>query len=188
MSRPERFLAHLHGVSGGREPRLLAVESTKPGVADVTVVVYDHVPEPGMTTGITYGLSMVDHPLWTVARPELTLTVATMDDAWMLALGEVAERLRGECPFVYGSTVGLANDGVSPIDPESGITGFAVFAPSVLEREDYDSIELAPDDRISIVGLYPIHESERRFIVDHGLEEFWRLGWDPYDVTRAAMV
>jgi hypothetical protein len=68
------------------------------------------------------------------------------------------------------------------------MTAFVVFLPAVLDREDYDAIELGLDDIVNIVGIYPIHESERRFIVDHGLEEFWRLGWNPYDVSRAAMV
>jgi suppressor of fused protein SUFU len=183
-SRGERFLAHLNAVAGGREPRLIPIPSTRDGVADVTVIVYDHVPEPGMTTGITYGLSIVEHPLWTKTRPELCLTVATMDDLWMYVLGELAERLRGECPFVYGSTVDIGQ----PLNPESEMTGFVVFVPGVLDQNDYDAIEVGERDRINIVGVYPIHPSERRFIVDHGLEGFWRLGWDPYDVSRAAMV
>lgn len=183
-SRGQSFMSHLGGIAGGLEPRLLPVSSTKDGVADVTVVVYDHVPEPGMTTGITYGLSLVDHPLWTGTRPELCLTVATMDDVWMYVLGELAERLRGDCPFVYGSTVDIGE----PINPETEMTAFVVFLPAVLDRDDYDAIELGADDMVNIVGIYPIHESERRFIVDHGLEEFWRLGWNPYDVSRAAMV
>jgi len=182
--RADNFLAHLDGVSGGREPRFLPVQSTKPGIANLTVMVYDHVPEPGMTTGITYGLSIVDHPLWRLARPELCLTVATMDDVWMYAAGEVAERLRGECPFVYGSTVDVGE----PFTPETDMRTFLVFAPSVLDRADYESVELGEDDHVSIVGIYPIHESERRFIVDHGLEDFWILGWDMYDVARGAIV
>jgi Suppressor of fused protein (SUFU) len=184
MSRAQRFLDHLDAVSGGREPRFIPIESTKPGVANVTVVVYDHVPEPGMTTGITYGLSIVDHPRWTRSRPELSLTVATMDDAWMYVLGEIAERLRGDCPFVYGSTVDVGGS----VDPETGLSSFVVFAPSVLNRADYERVELGLNDLVSIVGIYPIHESERRFIIDHGLEEFWRLDWDMYDVSRGPVV
>jgi hypothetical protein len=183
-SRDENFLAHLAGIAGGLTPRVLPVGSTKPGVADVTVIVYDDVPEPGMTTGITYGLSIVDHPVWTQTRPELCLTVATADAVWMQVLGELVERLRGDCPFVYGSTVDVGQ----PISPDTEMTAFVVFRPAVLDRADYDAIEVGDGDRVNIVGIYPIHESERTFIVDHGLEEFWRLGWDPYDVSRSAMV
>lgn len=183
-SRDGRFLDHLSGIAGGLTPRVLPVASTRPGVADVTVTVFDHVPEPGMTTGITYGLSIVDHPVWTQTRPELCLTVATRDDGWMRVLGELAERLRGDCPFVYGSTLDVGR----PITAETEMTAFVVFVPAVLDRADYDGIEVGPDDRVNIVGVYPVHDSERKFIVDHGLEEFWRLGWDPYDVSRSAMV
>ena len=137
-----------------------------------------------MTTGITYGLSLVDHPMWTEARVELCLTVATMDDVWMYALGEIAERLRGHSPFVYGSTVDVG----ASIDPEAGLSAFVCFAPSVLDPADYEAVELAERDVVTIVGLYPIHESERRFIDGHGLEEFWRLGWDMHDVHRGAVV
>jgi len=183
-NRADAFLDHLDGISGRREARLLPIPSTRDGVGGVTVIVYDHVPEPGMSTGITYGLSLVDHPLWQRTRPELCLTVATIDDMWMLAVGELAERLRGQYAFAYGSTVDIGQT----ITGESDMTGFAVFAPAVLRPADAVDIEVGPDDRVTIVGVYPIHESERRFIADHGPEEFWNLGWDPFDVTRGAMV
>jgi hypothetical protein len=99
-------------------------------------------------------------------------------------LGEIAERLRGDCPFVYGSTVDVG----ASVDPETGLSSFVVFAPSVLNRADYERVELGLNDLVSIVGIYPIHESERRFIIDHGLEEFWRLDWDMYDVSRGPVV
>jgi suppressor of fused protein SUFU len=184
MSRAEAFLTHLDGVSGGSEPSLLRVESSRPDAGPVYVISFDDVPEPGMLTGITYGVSMVDHPLWQASRPELCLTVKSTDEAWMWALGGIAEKLRGECPFALGSTVDVG----APICGDTDMTSLVVFAPLVLDREDYVDIEVGDDDRITIVGVYPIHASERRFIVDHGFEEFWRLGWDAFDVTRAAVV
>jgi Suppressor of fused protein (SUFU) len=184
FGRAQAFLTHLSTVSGGREPRLLKVDSTRPEIDPVFVVTFDDVPEPGMTTGITYGVSLVDHPLWQGARPELCLTVQSTDDAWMWALGEIAEKLRGDCPFVFGSTVEIG----APITGDTEMTSLVVFAPAVLDRDDYEGIEVGEDDKITIVGIFPIHDSERRFIVDHGLEEFWQLGWDMVDVTRASMV
>jgi hypothetical protein len=184
LTRAEAFLTHLNGVSGGREPRLLKVESTRPDAEDVYVITFDDVPEPGMTTGITYGVSVVDHAFWQGARPELCLTVHSDDDAWMWALGQIGEKLRGECPFAFGSTVDIGG----PIAGGTDMTSLVVFAPAVLDREDYVDIEVGDSDRITIVGVYPIHAAERRFIVDHGLEQFWQLGWDAYDVTRACMV
>jgi hypothetical protein len=46
---------------------------------------------------------------------------------------------------------------------------------------DIDVGEALP---INIQGLYPIHEEERQWIWANGLEAFWRLDWDPYDVAR----
>jgi len=184
LSRAEAFLTHLSAVSGGREPRLLMVDSTRPELEPVYVVTFDDVPEPGLTTGITYGVSLVDHQLWQGARPELCLTVQSTDDAWMWALGQIGERLRGDCPFVFGSTVDIG----TPITGDTEMTSLVVFAPAVLDRGDYERIEVGDDDTITIVGVFPIHASERLFIVDHGLDEFWQLGWDMVDVTRASMV
>lgn len=183
-TRADLFLAHLNAVAGGRQPRVIPIASTKPGLPDVGVAVYNQVPEPGMTTGITYGLSIVDHELWTSTRPELCLTIATMDDVWMYTLGELAERLRGDCPFVFGSTI----DTGGPINPECEMTAFVVCPPAVFDPKDYEHVEVGDGRGINIVGVYPIHPSERRFIDGHGLAEFWQLGWDLFDVTRASIV
>ena len=67
-SRVERYLAHLDRVSGGIEPRFTRVASTRPGLRGVTVISYDGVPEPGMLTAITYGVSLAEHPEWRAAQ------------------------------------------------------------------------------------------------------------------------
>ncbi len=59
-----------------------------------------------------------------------------------------------------------------------------VFAPAVMDRDDYLGIHVGDGDHINIAGVYPIHESERAYITSHGLEAFWKLDWDPYDVHR----
>jgi len=40
---------------------------------------------------------------------------------------------------------------------------FLVFAPAVLDRED-TRVEVGEDHPVNIVGLYPIHRSERDFV------------------------
>ena len=55
----------------------------------------------------------------------------------------------------------------------------------MLGREDYVGIDVGDELPVSIQGVYPIHQSERAFIHEHGLEAFWNRDWDPYDVTRA---
>jgi hypothetical protein len=64
---------------------------------------------------------------------------------------------------------------------------FLVFAPAVLDREDA-RVEVGTDHPVNIVGLYPLHRSEREFVTQHGLDSFWNLNWDPYDVTRQPAV
>ncbi|MFE2972939.1 hypothetical protein ACFXKC_57455 [Streptomyces sp. NPDC059340] len=77
--------------------------------------------------------------------------------------------------------------------PESEMTAFCVFAPIVLDRDDYLGIgvgvpEHEGHDVINIQGMYPIHEIERQFINEHGLEAFWKSAWEPTDVLRRPAV
>ncbi|MFE1774228.1 suppressor of fused domain protein [Streptomyces sp. NPDC059008] len=184
-SRVEKYLAHLDHLSGGVEPLFFPVESTKPGLPGVTTVVYQGMPED-LLTALTYGLSLAEHPEWRDGTPELCLSVRSTETAWAHAAGFLAEGLRGSCPFSYGNIIDFGE----PVAAESDMTAFCVFAPSVLDREDYVGIDVGPrghegHDTINIQGLYPIHEAERQFVTEHGLEAFWRLEWDPYDVRRA---
>jgi hypothetical protein len=179
-TRIERYLAHLDRLGGGVEPRFFPVESTHPGLSRVTVIVYDDLPEPGMITGITYGVSLANHPEWRFGKPELCISVQSSDLNWPLALGHIGETQRGDNPFHFGDTINFGEK----ITPESDMTAFVIFAPAVLDRSDYTGIDVGETLPINIAGLYPIHDAERRHIHEHGLEAFWTLGWDPYDVKR----
>ena len=183
-TRVEQFLSHLDYISGGIEPRYIPVETSQSGLPGVTVVVYDDVPEPEMLTGITYGVSLVDHPHWRLGKPELSMTVRSNDLRWLFALGRIGEAQRGDNPFHYGDTINFGER----ITPDSEMTAFAIFAPAVLDRDDYTGISVGDALPVNICGLYPIHDAERRYIHDHGLEAFWKLDWDPYDVGRPSAV
>jgi hypothetical protein len=183
-SRAERYLAHLDRLSGGLEPRFHQIPSTHPGQKAVTVVVYRDLPENGFITGLTYGLSLAEHPEWRVGKPELMISVRSADISWALAIGTFAEEWRGEQPFIYGSTM---NHG-EPVCAESQMSAFVVFAPAVLDKTDYLDIDVGDEKRINISGCYPIYESERKFIHQNGLEAFWKLDWDPFDVQRPPAV
>lgn len=183
MSTPvERYLAHLDEISGGLEAQFHRPEPTESDLPSVTSVIYRDVPEPGHITGMTYGLSLVEHPDWELSKPELCISVASTDIAWPLAAGYMAETLRGECPFNYGNVIEFGE-----ISPESEMTAFVVFAPLIMEPEDYADIDVGAT-KISIAGVYPIHASEGAYIEENGIEEFWQLEWDPYDVSRPPAV
>lgn len=179
-TRVERFLAHLDQLSGGIEPRFLPVPSTHDGLKDLTVIEYVNLPEPGFLTAITYGLSLATQPEWRLGKPELILSVRSHDEMWARAMGYIAEQMRLTCRFSYGDTIGF---GARP-SQESEMTAFVVFAPAAIDRPNALGIEVGDDLPINLTGFYPIHQSEREFITANGLEAFWKLHWDMYDVTR----
>ena len=170
-SRVERYLAHLDRLSGGIEPRFNPIDSTHDGLKAVVVISYDDVPEAGMLTAFTYGLSLAEHPLWRLGKPELAISVNSLDPDWGLAVGFMAERLRGDCPFSYGNTINFGERVVQ----ESALDAFVVFAPAVLARQDFLGIDVGDALHVSIAGMYPVHQSERAFIERAGLEAFWKL-------------
>jgi hypothetical protein len=182
-SRAERYLAHLDALTCGAAPRLQPIESSKPGLGDVIAFVYADHPEPRYLTGATYGLSLADHPDWHGVKTELWISVRSEDPTWVLAVALLAERLRGSCPFVYGDTIDFGER----ISAESKMTAFAVCAPANLDANQYTLIDVggAP---ISIAGCYPIHDVERKYIREYGIDAFWQRDWDLYDVMRPPAV
>lgn len=74
------------------------------------------------------------------------------------------------------------------ISMESDMTAFVVGPPIVIEADDRRIDVGGPGheghDIVHLVGMYPIHEAERQYIRDHGLQSFWNLDWDFYDVSR----
>ncbi len=182
-TRVERFLAHLDDFSGGVEPKFWPIESTAPGHHGVTAIGYRNMPEDGLLLGFTYGLSLTRQEAWSHGRPELSISVKSEDPAWVLAIAYLAEQLRHDCPFSYGDTINFGES----ISPESRLDGFVVFAPLALDREQAH-VDVGDDLPVVVVGMYPTYAVEREFIAEHGLEAFWKLDWDPYDVTRPPAV
>ena len=179
-SPAERYLEHLHAIFHV-EPTFHEMEKLDPDLPAVTALVYEDVPEPGFVTGITYGLSLVDHPEWNLGRTELCITVESGEAAWALVAAFVANNMRGDCPFTYGSTINFHNQ----IHPESEMSAFFVFAPSILKNEQYANIEVGTDYKVNIAGLYPIYEEEIGAIAAMGLKDFWHDdNFDPFDFRR----
>ena len=186
-SRVENYLAHFDRLSEGVEPTFWPVESTKPGLKGVTVIAYKQLPDDHLTA-VTYGLSLATHPEWVNGSAELCISVRSEDDRWAWAIGHLAETLRGDCPFVYGNTIGFGEQ----VSRESQMSAFVVYAPSVLDPE-YCAIDVSiagheGHDIVHLMGMYPIHEVERQWIKENSLKAFWQLGWDPYDTKRPPVV
>src|SRR6478736_7258279 len=99
-TRVERYLEHLDRLSGGVEPEFFPIGSHDSG-PNVTSIVYHNVPEPGLLTSLTYGLSLADHEEWRLGRPELCISMRSDDTTWGLAVAHLASTLAGNCPFCY---------------------------------------------------------------------------------------
>ena len=175
----ERYLAHLDNIFQV-EPEFFPLEPPEPGMPKVTAIVYRDVPETGSITGLTWGVSRVPHPDWRFGRPELIISVDSADLAWPLAIADLANSLRGKCPFSYGDVINFGE----AVSEESDMSAFFIFAPSILERSDFLDIDVG-DYKVSLAGLYPIYDAERAVISQIGLEAFWvHPSFDMYNVTR----
>jgi hypothetical protein len=180
MSLVERYLHHLDNIFQ-QEPKYFNNDSLIDGVSGVTSIVYRDIPEKGYTTGLTYGLSLVDHLEWKLRRPELCISVESSKIGWGQVAGFLANRLRGDCPFCYGQTINFHEQ----ISDDSEMDAFFIFAPNTLGKDNYSNIDIGADYKINIVGLYPMYSSELEVYHQIGLKAFWHHpNFDNYSVRR----
>ena len=139
-TRVERYLGHLDRLSGRVEPEFFPIGSHGSG-PNVTSIVYRDLPEPGVLTSLTYGLSLANHGEWTLGRPELCIRMKSYDATWGLAIAHLASTLAGNCPFCYGDTINFGE----PITDQTRLSGFVVFAPVVLDQADFLNVLGEPE-------------------------------------------
>lgn len=176
----ERYLQHLDTVFQ-QEPIFHNGGKGKNKMDNVSVMIYKDVPEEGFITGITYGLSLFEHPQWKFGRPELCISVESTDENWARVAGFIANQLGGDCPFSYGQAINFGQQ----VAEESEMDAFFVFAPSTLDKEDCLDIEVGADYKINIVGLYPMYSDELKAFGEMGLEQFWHHpNFNNYAVNR----
>jgi hypothetical protein len=180
MTPVEKYLNHLDNIFEA-EPLFYKNDSTQPGIAGVTSIVYKDLPDEGLITSFTYGLSTVKHKDWKLGRGELCLSVESKELAWGQITGFLANRLRGDCPFSYGQTINFGE----PIASDSEMSAFLIFAPAVLQKDQYLNVDIGTDYKVSIAGLYPIYKEEIEVYNKIGLEKFWKHpDFDPFNVNR----
>jgi Suppressor of fused protein (SUFU) len=167
------FLGELTGMDGERY--LITEESERPPVWSFA---YEGFVEEGNLTAFTYGLSSVEHPKWKQGKPELVISVDSVDKAWAFAAGFLVKRLRGQHSFTYGSLIRFGQR----VTADSPMTAFLVFAPGVLD-EGERQLKLV-DRSINFAQLYPIYEEEIGVIERVGIDRWFSGGYDPYSVTR----
>lgn len=180
MTPIEKYLEHLDKIFQV-EPEFIKEKSLDDKFPGVTNIVYKDIPEKGMTTAITYGLSIIKHEDWKFGRPELCISVESTDSSWGQVGGYLANQLRGKFPFCYGQTINFREQ----ISNDSEMDAFLLFAPSILDKDDYLNIDIGLDYKINIAGLYPIYSSEFLKVEELGFEEFWKHpNFDLYNVKR----
>ena len=181
--RLSKFLDHLDAIFQ-TEPEFFPFESKIEAAPNLACMVYRDIPEADHVTGVTYGLSEVAHPRWQSGRPELILSVQSKDIAWPLAVAELANQLRGRCPFGYGDVIDFGKN----ICAESQMSAFLVFTPAILAPDAALGIEVGAEQPVNLAGMYPIYDSERAVLAELGLERFWKHPkLDRYDVRRSAV-
>ncbi|KFF02249.1 suppressor of fused domain protein [Chryseobacterium luteum] len=167
-----------------QDPEIFAFDSAIKTCAPVASFNYENVPEKDYITSITFGVSEFNNPEWTEGRPELMLTVQSTDMNWGKALAFIGAELIEEYNFEYGEVIHFGDQ----ISKDSKMTSFFVFAPSILESDDYENIKIE-DRNINLVALYPIYKEEEETIEAVGLEEFMNHpSYDMYSVTRAPII
>jgi suppressor of fused protein SUFU len=181
--RLAKFLEHLDLIFQ-TEPEFFPFESKSPGLPNLACMVYRNIPEANHLTGVTYGLSEVAHPCWRAARPELMISVQSTDIAWPLAVAELANELRGTCPFGLGDVIDYAEQ----VSEESEMSAFLLFTPAILAPAAALGIDVGGEQPLNLAGMYPIYDSERAALTELGLERFLKHpNFDRYDVRRPAV-
>jgi hypothetical protein len=176
-SNAELFIEHLRSVFG--EEAAIHKADVPDGGPPVSVFVYKNIPEKGMITGVTYGLSLHPLPAWKFSRPEMLVAVQSLDLGWPCSAATFVALFRGKKLFQYGDV--FTTDG--PLAEDSKMDGFLVFAQSILS-DKYVAVKLN-DYKIHFSQFYPIYKEELAVYENIGLEAFWKhKGFDMYDVTR----
>lgn len=96
----EMFLDYVNNVFG--EEDIILQHKAADGGPEVSVFVYKNLPEPGMITGVTYGLSICPYRDWKFGRPELIVLMKSLNTAWPFAAAYFAAEFRGKNRLSYG--------------------------------------------------------------------------------------
>jgi hypothetical protein len=175
-SAEESYLEYLDSFTSEKgEFRKISDEGVTP---PVYVIIYRDVPEPGMLSAFTLGLSSVEYHEWKIARPELAISVQSQELAWALAIGYTAYKARGKYGFHVGETINFK----AKIAQDSEMTAFFIFNPTVLTQKEA-TLEL-PERTITILQLYPIYTGEMEWIRNKGFGNFLAQNIDFSDVKR----
>ena len=184
IQKSELFVQYLID-SLGDYSSIIGIETRDQAMGMVLGVTYRDYPEPGLTTGITYGLSAASHPEWKDYKPELCITVESINDDWVSAVSRLVEWNRSNHSFMPGSLFHYGN----VIASDTQMDSFLVFNAGIGEAAHIGPtfappIQLA-DETIRIFQVYPLYHDEVEMIRKVGIRKFTGLReYAPYNVQR----
>lgn len=175
----EWFVQHLIDTLG-EYSSLVGIETAHPDWGLVLGIVYQHFPEPGLTTGFTYGLSAALHPEWQTTRPELCLTVESLDADWIVALVQLVEWHRANHPFTPGSLFHFGK----ALSPDSLMDSLLIFderglgleapPPPVGPSQLFEPLP-SPSGPLQLYRALPLYHDEVGLIKKVGIRKFTGL-------------
>lgn len=175
----EKYLSHLYKIFKV-EPKYFKY-SDGDDFPPLHLLTYEDIPELGMMTGISSGMSMVEPVDKCNIRKELLISVFSSDPSWALAMADIAYQHRRTWRFEPGDVV--RHNG--KVSEESEMTSFLIWHQGVI-REDHEII-CHGEWHTKIMGLFPIHDDERELIAKHGPDWLFELVDDPCDVKRKSV-
>lgn len=175
----EKYFNHLYKIFK-TEPKYFKF-SDDDDFPPLHLLTYEYIPELGMITGITSGMSLVEPLGKGKLRKELLISVSSSDPSWALAMADIAYQHRETWRFEPGDVVRHHGK----VSGESEMTSFLIWHQGVI-REDHETI-CFKEWHTRIMGLFPIHDDERELIAKHGPEWLFELVDDPCDVTRKSV-
>jgi hypothetical protein len=184
IQKSELFVQNLIDTLGDYSS-IIGIETQEPALGMVLGVTYRDYPKPGLTTGITYGLSAASHPEWKGYRPELCLTVESVEDDWVSAVARLVEWNRSHHSFMPGSLFHYGK----VIASDTLMDSFLIFNDTIGEEVPMAPTFAQPiqivDETIRIFQVYPLYHDEVEMIRKVGIRKFTGLReYSPYQVQR----
>ncbi|MEV6774726.1 suppressor of fused domain protein [Streptomyces syringium] len=187
LRRFERYRERLDSLMGAVS-EVAEIIPRVPEDGPVFSLSYYGLPTSAHITGYSYGLSLVHRPEWGACGRELSITVLSGEKGWAQVPAQIVAALRGWGPFRRGEVLGH----VKPYVKESAMNGIIIGEPSSDAIKSVDlTISDCPAkqaDAVEILGVYPIHSSEFRFVRENGSEAFWELAGNLVDPKRPPVI
>jgi hypothetical protein len=179
--RSSTYVQYLVNTIGAAYHDLAGIESSEASPGMVLAISFLDYPEKGLLTGFTYGLSEMAHPDWkNLSKPELTITVKSTDIHWVHAIGYLVEWHRATHAFQPGSLFQYGR----PAAADSAMDSFLVFNPVVGQGDEFREISLG-NDKIELMGVFPLYHDEVSLIQKIGIRKFTGLTeYSLFSVTR----